>query len=101
MPTVTCRPLLSIAVFLSTLLAVAAASADPPRVFWASDPVRPGETVMAHGSDLGDVAATAVVEMARLEDGPAGAPTTRPAAAAVGAWTRVPVLQAGDDGRTL
>lgn len=99
---------LPVAVFVPTLLsavvaATAAPPAGPPRVFWASDPVRPGETVMVHGSDLGDAATPATVEMARFDDGdPAAAPTTpatRPAAP--DHWARVPVLQAGDDGRTL
>ena len=64
-----------------------------PRIFWASDPVRPDETVMLHGSDLG---ASATVELARLEDGPASAPPGLPRTRN---WTRVSVLQADD--RTL
>ena len=49
----------------------AAAENSPPTVFWASDPVGPGEAVLAMGNGL-DVACA--VELFRLEDGPAGRP---------------------------
>ena len=42
-----------------------------PTVFWASDPVRPGETAMALGEDLGE---RPVIEVARLPDGRAEKP---------------------------
>jgi len=61
-------------------------------IFWASDPVRPEETVLVHGSDFSP---DAVVEMARLAD----AKTTAPAdTLQISAWTKVPVLQGSDQG---
>ena len=42
-----------------------------PAVFWVSDPVRPGETAMVIGENLGDKPA---LEIMRLPDGRAGAP---------------------------
>jgi hypothetical protein len=45
-----------------------------PVVFWASDPVRPGETVMLFGADFGD---QPVIEVARLPDSPPRAPGER------------------------
>lgn len=44
---------------------------DAPVVFWASDPVRPGEAAMAIGDLFGDAPA---VELARLPDGRPGDP---------------------------
>ena len=41
----------------------------PPTVYWASDPVRPGEAVLVTGDGL---TADAAVELFRLADGPAG-----------------------------
>ena len=61
-----------------------------PRVFWASAPVRPNETVLLQGSDLGGAA---VVEAARLDDGEAAEPA---AAAKVKTWTRLPLVQQSD-----
>lgn len=61
-----------------------------PRVFWASDPVRPDETVLVQGSDFG---AGATVEMARLEDGKASAPSDK---LEIAKWTPVPVLQGSE-----
>jgi hypothetical protein len=58
-------------------------------VFWASDPVRPNETVLLQGNDFGG----AVVEAARLED---GKPTAPAAAVKAKRWTRLPVLQGSD-----
>lgn len=72
---------------LSTTVAVSAA----PRIFWASDPVRPDETVMLSGSDLGSAAA--VVEMARLDDANPSAPAPLPQ---ITQWTRVAVVQGSD-----
>ncbi|MCX5684426.1 MAG: glycosyl hydrolase family 28-related protein, partial [Planctomycetota bacterium] len=88
-----------------------AAAAHAPTIFWASDPVRPDETVLVQGADFGPAA---VVEVARLEDGKPTAPaitiappvafalptaTASPGASAVPAalaWRKVPVLQASD-----
>jgi len=66
-------------------------AAAAPQVFWASDPVRAGETVLLQGSDFGTAA---MVEIVRLAD---GLPREPSAAKEALGWTRVPVLQAGDD----
>ena len=66
------------------------AAGAEPRIFWASDPVRPNETVLLQGSGFSE---KAVVEVSRLEDGPAAAPA---APAAPRSWIRVPVLQASE-----
>ncbi|OGV65348.1 MAG: hypothetical protein A3K19_11660 [Lentisphaerae bacterium RIFOXYB12_FULL_65_16] len=42
-----------------------------PNVFWASDPVRPGDTVMAFGAGFG---AAPTIEVARLSDSSIGEP---------------------------
>lgn len=72
---------------LTVLLIAASTALAEPTVFWASDPVRPDETVLVAGAGLG---ATARVELVRLDDGAAGA-------AATWAWpgkgTAVEVLQ--------
>ena len=64
-----------------------------PRVFWASAPVRPDETVLVQGSDLGP---NAVVEMARLGDEPTKEPGPTDIKL-IRKWTAVPVLQASDE----
>ncbi|MEI8372837.1 MAG: hypothetical protein WCJ35_08390 [Planctomycetota bacterium] len=60
-----------------------------PQVFWASDPVQPGETVLLQGCDF----AAATVEVARLDDslprGPGRATDIPP-------WTAASILQASD-----
>ena len=100
------KPLLCIAcvahcLVVAALSAAEAASVPGPRVFWASDPLRPNETVLLQGSDLG---ADALVEMARLDDAepsdvavtsPTGASTDTPAAQRR-QWTRVPLVQGND-----
>jgi len=77
---------------VGTSLFASAVFADEPRIFWASDPVRPNETVLVQGGDLGGPAA--VVELARLSD---GAPDAVEKAPEHPAWTRVSTLQAGAD----
>ena len=64
-----------------------------PAVYWASDPVRPGETVVACGSGFG---AKPVVMVGRLADKPAGLP---PATAAVFPADATPaaLYQPGDE----
>ncbi len=62
-----------------------------PQVFWASDPVRPNETVLLQGHGFGSAA---VVEVARLEDG--GRPEDSARVVEPSGWTRVPVLQASE-----
>ena len=52
-------------------LASPAPSGHPPVIFWASDPVAPGETVLVTGSNLGD---QPKVEIERLPDGKAMLP---------------------------
>lgn len=72
-----------------------------PQIFWASDPVRPNETILLQGGDFGG---QVTVEMARLDDGaerasggtPLPPPTNPTDASKVKTWTRVPVLQASD-----
>ena len=75
---------------LALVLGGASAAAATPHVFWASDPVRPGETVLLQGSDFGS---SPVVDVARLTDDLPAAP-----AAALGPqqWTRAAVLQGSD-----
>ena len=78
-------------------LAVSAAGADVfvtagtalPQISWASDPVRPDETVLLRGCGFGSRPA---VEFARLDD---GAPSLAKQTAL--AWVTLPVLQPGDD----
>lgn len=57
------------------------AAADAPAVFWASDPVRPDDTVLAIGNFFGEAP---VIEAARLDD--------KDAAGAI-SWTHLPCLQ--------
>ncbi len=71
----------------------ATVSGVQPRVFWASAPVRPDETVLVQGSDFGP---QAIVEMARLDDRPNETPTRNPSQQ-IKQWTTVPVLQASDE----
>jgi hypothetical protein len=58
---------------LRTLIALAACvlpvKPQPPAIYWASDPVRPGEAVLITGSGLG---AETSVQLFRLPDGPPG-----------------------------
>ncbi|MFI5380467.1 MAG: hypothetical protein ACHRHE_14305 [Tepidisphaerales bacterium] len=76
-----------LAAFLVSIGSATACAA--PRIFWASDPVRPDETVLLQGSGLDQ----ATVEMARLEDAPA---TTPVAGGKIEKWTPVPVLQGSE-----
>jgi hypothetical protein len=71
------------------LIAVRLWAEEPPAVFWASEPVRPGEGVAVIGERLG---APTRVEMIRLPDGRAGVPG-RPAAVRWGAAVEVGPLQ--------
>ena len=115
-------PLRTLAAALLGISLTAAAPAGP-RIFWASDPVRPDETVLLQGCDF----AGASVEVARLADEAQAAPgksaqsacprltphscgAAVPAASAGGTpapqdvsgpaesppWTRVPALQASE-----
>jgi hypothetical protein len=54
---------------------VTLAFAASPVVFWASDPIAPGETVLATGSGFGD---TPKIEVLRLADGAAGDASSAP-----------------------
>ena len=71
------------------LLGAAATGADAAQVFWASEPVRPGDVVLVYGGDLGRVREVGVW---RLADGePASPPGS--AAPSPGRPLRVPALQ--------
>ncbi|SMF51084.1 Right handed beta helix region [Xaviernesmea oryzae] len=59
------RRLLPIVFMLSALGLSGPAAADAPHIFWASDPVKPGQTVQVSGMGL---AAVEKVEVARLID---------------------------------
>jgi hypothetical protein len=58
-------------IIVPVLLILATAAMAAPAVYWASDPVRPGETVLACGSGFG---AKPSVAVGRLNDKPAGLP---------------------------
>lgn len=77
-------------VFLALLIAPVPAIADAPVITWASDPVRPDETVVLFGEGFsGDC----VVELGQMPD----APTTVPAAdmaIAPERWEKITPLQA-------
>ena len=77
---------------LFLVLAVAPPAAGVPVVFWASDPVRSGETAMVLGDGFGEKPS---VEVVRLEDGPAAGPSRDPAAWP-GGGREAEVLQASD-----
>jgi hypothetical protein len=70
-----------------------AGSPAAPVVFWASDPVRPGETVMVFGAGFGE---KPTVEVARLSDSSLG----EPGGARPSAWPRggcaTAAIQPGD-----
>ena len=74
---------------LSSVTAVWAA----PKVFWASDPVAAGETVLVTGGGFGTAPA---VQVARLADGPAEAPSGKAYAFGTGG-EKVTVLQPKDN----
>jgi len=61
------RRLLPIVYAVSVLGMTEPAAADAPHIFWASDPVKPGQTVQVTGMGL---AAVEEVEIARLNDQP-------------------------------
>ena len=63
--------------------------ASRAQVFWASDPVQPGETVLLQGCDF----AEATVEVARVDD---STPHGTGHAPDIQTWTATPVLQASD-----
>ena len=80
-------PLLVICLGLATVGASAS-----PHVFWASDPIRPGETVLLRGADFGD---KPVIEVARLADDEAGFPASK-APAWPGSGVKADARQASD-----
>ena len=75
---------------LATLVAGVAHCA--PCIFWASDPIAPGETALLAGGGFGD---SPKVEIKRLPDGPAGQPATAPLGWS-GGGQAVPAIQPGD-----
>lgn len=64
-----------------------------PHVFWASDPIAPGETVLVNGGGFSEVPSVSVL---RLADGPAGAPSGKPWAWS-GAGEKLAALQPKDN----
>jgi hypothetical protein len=78
---------------LLTAVLLSAAVWAAPCVFWASDPVAPGETVLVTGGGFG---ASPTIQTQRLDDGPAGPPTGKPSA-----WTGTgvasPAIQPSDN----
>jgi hypothetical protein len=77
-------------IYLAVLTSQQAGAA--PVVFWVSEPVSPGDVVMAYGGDLQGVRS---VEISRLSDlTPGDAPKTAASNTAIRA--KVPVLQASD-----
>ena len=80
---------LAFVVLLLITMSVVHAADTGPQIFWASDPVRPDETVLLRGGGFG---AQPAVEFARLEDGD-------PAAANPSAlkWVTLPALQPAVD----
>ncbi|MBI3987649.1 MAG: hypothetical protein HY343_12050 [Lentisphaerae bacterium] len=67
--------------------------ADKPVVFWASDPVRPGDTVMALGGGFRD---TMAVQVCRLPERRTGKPAFAAALSVAGPWRSAKVLQQSD-----
>ncbi len=86
-PTVRWLSLPALLILAATTSAIAA-----PQVFWASDPIRPGETVLLRGAGFGE---HPVVEVARLADGTAAEASLK-APAWPGGGQRVEALQASD-----
>ena len=77
----------SLVVIPSFVLASASVASAAPQIFWASDPVRPNETVLIQGSDFGTAP---IVEIARLADEKPTAPifpSTRPSGPGAGGWS--------------
>jgi hypothetical protein len=75
------------------LLSVAAAGADEPRIFWASDPVLPNETVLLQGTGLGN----ATVEVTRLGDTAEAASIANTHNGTAERWTPVSVVQPSNE----
>ena len=71
---------------LPALLCPLLSHADP-KIYWLSDPVLPGETVLVQGSELG---ADATVEFSRVDE-----PAKMPEGLAF-TWIKLPSLQASD-----
>lgn len=65
------RPLLPLLCLLLAVCVLTPALAAPPAIVWASDPVRPGETVLLLGGGWGEAPR---VEVSRLPDGAPGSP---------------------------
>ena len=83
---------LPLSVLIAAIGMVGALAEAAPAVFWASDPVRAGETVLVTGEGFGDRPA---IEVTRLPDGDAGTPAARPAAWP-GKGRKVDAIQAGN-----
>jgi hypothetical protein len=63
--------------FAFMMFSAGQANADPIKIFWASDPVRPGQTVQISGMGLNGVQAVDVVRLADLPEQEAAADTAR------------------------
>ena len=61
-----------------------------PEIFWASDPVGPGETVMVVGDSIG---ADCKVQVSRLPDSPSASPEEEPVRWETLPWQEAAVLQ--------
>lgn len=81
------------ALLLGLTALASAAGLTGPRVFWASDPIRPGETVLLRGAGFGEAP---VVEVARVDDGSGAQPDSK-ARVGGGGWQGVDALQASDN----
>lgn len=77
-------------VLLCLLVLLVAPAFGAPRIFWASDPVRPGEAALLVGDGFGD---HPKIELTRLKDDPGGAPAI---VERTGTSTTVEPLQASD-----
>lgn len=75
------------------MLAGVGAPAAAPQIFWASDPVSPGDTVLVAGGGFG---AAPTVHVQRLTDGPAGQPDEKPYAVS-GSEEKLNALQPKDN----
>lgn len=89
---------------ITSLTAAAEPPADRPAIIWASSPVRPDETVVIAGHALAQPAGQpAVLELAQLENAPAGSPPVgaepeQPPIPASVAWQPQPLLRGDAEG---
>ena len=77
-------------VLLLASLAAGCRAAAAPQIFWASDPVRPDETVLVTGEGFGP---GGTIELGQVANGPTAGPQTN-ASPAVKQWETIQPLQA-------